>query len=231
MVTNGNFRVDHTRLLTDEAATKEGIIGALGDQWLGKSAGPNDLIVLYISSHGSQSMQEAGGTNFLVAYDTDKDRLLSTGIPMQWLVQLIGEQVHCKRLLLLLDVCHSGSVAEGQKGLFRQNLDPKNLVIGQGQIVVCSSSSDQVSWESKEYPNSVFTKRLIEALNNKGGDSTLSEACLIMSDRVEEEVLRDRNAIQTPIVKRSWEGGGDLVLLDSSAQPFTSGATAREGDQ
>jgi uncharacterized caspase-like protein len=75
-----------------------------------------------------------------------------------------------------------------------------------GQIVVCSSSSDQVSWESKEYPNSVFTRRLIQALDSQGTETTLTDAYKLMKAKVEEEVLRDRQTLQNPAIKQTFQG-------------------------
>src|SRR6185369_17691594 len=95
------------------------------DKWLASHAHPGDLVVVYVSSHGSPSTQEAGGTNFLVTYDTNKNSLLATAIPLQWLSNIITEQVHSDRVVLILDVCHSGGAAEGEKSLTRvAGMDP-----------------------------------------------------------------------------------------------------------
>jgi tetratricopeptide (TPR) repeat protein len=264
--TKGNFDPDHVKLLVDKDATRQNIYDELGDKWLGARAGAMDLVIIYVSSHGSHSMEEAEGANFLVAYDTKKTALLSTGIPMQWLLQIIKEQVHSQRILLVLDVCHSGSAAivpsankakagaspnaadAASKGLTRDVIAPKgsvsenslpniftrdtsknkgsvqesslpnvftrvNLVdsakipISEGQAVLCSSGADQVSWESKEYQNSVFTHRLIDGLQINGADTKLSDAFKFMHDRVEEEVLRDRGEVQTPVLRETWTQG------------------------
>ena len=53
LITNQNFSEDHVLLLTDEKATRANVLGALGSQWLPRLANPNDLVVLYFSSHGS----------------------------------------------------------------------------------------------------------------------------------------------------------------------------------
>src|ERR1700733_2657789 len=169
-------------------------------------------------------MEKARGANFLVAYDTNKTSLLVSGIPMQWLSEMVKEQMKSNRTLLILDVCHSGSVTEsekrlsqatdsgpaaaGGKGLTRaSDVNVATLTAGEGQIILCSSAADQVSWESKEYPNSVFTKKLIEALQIKGTDTDLVDAYKVMKDKVQEEVLRDRSVVQTPMIKENWQGG------------------------
>lgn len=236
LVTQGNFKADHVKLLTDGNASKEEIASKLGQGWLGKRAQPDDLVVIFVSSHGSASLEDVG-VNFLVAHDTDKFKLVSTGIPMQWLTKIVQEQVHCKRVVVILDVCHSGSAGEDSKksdadededaittdgaakGLQRVKMDAGGLNIGSGQVVLCSSLADQVSWESKNYPNSIFTRKLIEALQCKGKDTTLTEAFNKLRSSVSAEVLSDRGAVQTPsLYNKTWTGG-DPVLAVPCSQP------------
>lgn len=236
LISQENFQPDHVQLLTDGDATKDKIISKLGEGWLGKLAKRDDLVVVYVSSHGSAS-QEDVNVNFLVAEDTDKNKLVSTGIPMQWLTKIVQEQVHSNRVVLVLDVCHSGSAvmapsekadsddAEDEpenseaKGIFRTaGLDADALRLGSGQIVLCSSLSDQVSWESKHYQNSVFTRRLIEALQCNGKDTTLHEAYEQLKSSVGAEVLSDRGAVQTPnLSNKNWCGGDPVLAVPASA--------------
>ncbi|RTL35994.1 MAG: tetratricopeptide repeat protein [Candidatus Melainabacteria bacterium] len=234
LVGQENFASDHVKLLTDANATKEEIISKLGDGWLGKHAKENDLVVVYVSSHGSSS-QEDVGVNFLVAHDTDKMKLVSTGLPMQWLTKIIQEQVHSKRVVVILDVCHSGSAGDenkkaaddidddddtgagdsSSKGLLRTaKLDAGGLKVGSGQVILCSSLADQVSWESKNYPNSVFTRRLIESLQCNGKGTTLNQAFNQLKTSVGAEVLSDRGMVQTPdLFNKAWTGGDPVLAV------------------
>jgi tetratricopeptide (TPR) repeat protein len=219
LVGDGRFRADHVKVLTDRLATRENIVNALGDGWLTRVANSDDLVVIYISSHGSSAKRDIAGVNMLVAYDTNINNQLATGIPMEWLTQIIRDQVHCGRVVLILDVCHSGAAGTASKGLARRfDFDLDKVGVGSGQIVVCSSQSDQVSWESAKYPNSVFTRKLIEGLRRKGANTRLSEAFDFMSEQVEEEVLRDRAVVQTPLLKKIWTGD-DLILSVLPAKP------------
>ena len=78
-------------------------------------------------------------------------------------------------------------------------------------MVICSSAPDQVSWESKQYPNGVFTRQLIDILAADGGTTPLSKIFLQLKDNVQAEVLRDRGRVQTPEFKSAWNGN-DLKL-------------------
>lgn len=314
LVHDEKFAPDHVKVLTDKNATRKSILDALGKDWLGKQAHPDDLVVIYISSHGSMAKTEAGGTNFLVAYDTEDDALLSTGIPMQWLTQIIKEQVHSNRIVLIMDVCHSGSVANrmdtdsaedrggdsssrvvtsiagnasnpaetkiasadisgskgvssgssgagssivassskassatasaskastatatnpvGSKGLSRSpsensreslaksktQFDVDQLKSGAGQAIICSSSSDQVSWESKKYPNSVFTRQLIESMQKNNSNTDLVSLFKTLQKKVEDEVLQDRGQIQTPrLENKEWQGPAPVLSVTPSS--------------
>ncbi len=206
-----NFKQDHVKLLVDENATRQNIVDALL-KWLSKSA-KNDLVVLYVSSHGSPASKDNDDKNFLVAHDTNKENLLATGIPMQWLSQIIAKSVNSDRVVLMLDVCHSGAAREGQKTLFREpGINMRTVTFGAGQSILCSSQADQVSWESKKYPNSVFTKRLIEGLVSKGDKTTLTQAYEYVKDKVESEVMSDRGERQTPILDTTLWDGDDAII-------------------
>jgi tetratricopeptide (TPR) repeat protein len=222
LVNTEKFRADHVKLLTDEDATRENIIGMLGDKWLSKRVRPDDLVVLYVSSHGSSASNEAGGTNFMVAYDTNKNSLPATGIPMQWLANIVSEQVHSAkvRLIMLLDVCHSGAVDPGQKDLIKvSGADPRAMKIGEGQMIICSSQSDQVSWESKHYENSVFTRRLIEALQSNKDQTTMLDAYKQLKVLVESEVLKDRGNLQTPLfLNKRWMGKDPVLSIEPTGK-------------
>ena len=209
------FRKDHVKLLLNGAATRDGIIRNMGESWLGRLAAPDDLVVLYVSSHGSPANESAEGTNFLVAHDTNKESLISTGIPMQWLSKMVKEQVHAKRVVLILDVCH-GAAAAGSKGMNKTSLSPENLEIGEGQMVISSSGKDQISWESKNYANSVFTKNLIESLSREA--KPLPEAFSSLKDNVQREVLRDRASLQTPVLwSKQWRGAPPVLTVVPTA--------------
>lgn len=220
LINNQKFKPDHVKLLTNESASRENIIGMLGEKWLATHVKPDDMVVVYVSSHGSAAADQAGGTNFLIAHDTNKNSLAATGIPMQWLTSIVAEQVRSNRIILILDVCHSGSVSEGQKGLTRTaGIDANALKIGKGQMVICSSLADQISWESKNYENSVFTRCLMEALQSDKGQTSMLEAYKRLKVLVESEVLRDRGNLQTPLmISKNWLGKDPVLSVEAGAE-------------
>ncbi|MBC7998811.1 MAG: caspase family protein, partial [Leptolyngbya sp.] len=219
LINEKNFAPDHVQLLTDATATRANILSLLGSRWLPRVAEPDDLVVIYFSGHGSPSSLDVGGVNYLVAHDTDVNDLYVTGIAMQDLSRIIKERVHCDRVMVLLDACHSGAVAPNSKGISQpQNINIDNIVQGTGQMVVSSSSPEQRSWESKRYQGSVFTKYLIEGLRKNGKMTKLGDAFSYLNEEVQREVMRDRGVLQNPVMKSKWDGD-DLVIGVPPAKP------------
>lgn len=220
LVSQGHFAPDHVHLLTDGQATRTKIISELGGRWLPHAAAPGDLVVIYLSTHGSSSsMDDTGTLNYLLAYDTDTDNLFATGIAMQELTNMIRERVSSKRVVVILDACHSGAAAAGEKGLKRTGaFDAGSVAEGTGQLVICSSSGNQSSWESKTSQNSVFTEYLLKALQLHGTNTTLKDAFEFLQDEVQRSVLRERGVLQTPVLRSKWQGG-ELRLLSVPTKP------------
>jgi tetratricopeptide (TPR) repeat protein len=221
LVNDAHFAPDHVRLLVDNQATRENIISTLGEKWLRRLANSDDLVCIYISSHGSEARADAHPTNYVVPYEGNIDNILLTGIPMQDLTAGIKDLVHCDRMIVVLDVCHGGAAVGDSKGVERQaDVDNEFIAVGEGQVVIASSRANQISWESKNYQNAVFTRRLIEGLKKKGDKTTIDEAFDYMKDQVEQEVLRDRAQLQTPLMEKRWQGEDVFLgLMPSSPRP------------
>lgn len=210
----GRFEKDHVKLLVNEDATKVNIMDVIGDSFLPHAAAPGDLVVIYLSTHGSPAGADIRGVNYVVANDSRTNKLFATGIEMRQLLRTVKERVHTNRVLLVLDTCYSGAGAQNsQKGMFRKNVDTQALSDASGSVVISSSSPDQQSWESDELKNSYFTKFLIDSLRDPKCANDLEHAFVSMKDRVQSAVLRDKGALQTPVI-----GGG------SSARGLALGA-------
>jgi TPR repeat protein len=215
---HGNFAKDHVLLLTNEKATRDNIKSAVGGSWLPRRAQPDDLVLIFASTHGSPKELDVAGENFLVAYDSQAQDLYVTGIRFADLAPEIKSRTGCDRVVLLLDACNSGAANVGGKGLLRSSNFDVTTLAGQGQIVISSSASNQRSFESKRYDNGVFTKQLIAALQAKGNKTTLNQAFNYLKERVETEVRFDRMLTQTPVMRSKWSGG-ELILIAVPAAP------------
>jgi hypothetical protein len=219
LIQNANFAPDHVRTLIDKEATRERILDEFGDSWLPRVAGPDDLVVVYVSTHGTPAEVDVGQVNYILAHDTDKNKLFSKGIPMQELCRLIKSRVSCDRVLIVLDTCFSGNTAPTGKSLNRTgNMSATEVALGTGQLVICSSSTNQRSWESMQYQNGIFTRKLIESLQTNGPKTTLGQAFAALKDKVEDEARRQYGTQQTPCMNGKWSGN-ELILAVPPATP------------
>lgn len=224
LISKMHFAKSHVRLLVDKNATKMDILDVLCDSWLPQRVLDDDLLVIFISTHGSPA--DKADENFIVPYDFRRDKPYATGIQLQQLVGEVSRRTGCDRVVLFLDACHSGAaMLPEEKGLVRMtNFDLGNIV-GEGELIISSSTADQSSWESKRYANSVFTRRLIEALQAGGEKTTLCQAFNYLKENVETEVKFDRRVKQTPVLKSAWHGD-DLILAVAPSRPRDYGDTA-----
>lgn len=218
LVKEGHFAPDHVRLLLNSKATQRRIMSEVGSRFLARLAKPDDLIVIFFSTHGSPSQMDIRGRNYLVAYDSDPEDLYASGIEMQKILESIQGRVLTDRVLLVLDACHSGSIDPNAKGIVRSaNFDAAELAEGSGQLVICSSKPDEQSWESKRYENGVFTRNLLAALRSTP-NANLSEAFSKMQALVQDEVREDHpGARQTPVINSKWSGNQLAIAVPPKA--------------
>ena len=117
--------------------------------------GRNDLVVIYVATHGTpRTMDTAGGANYLVTYDTevskagsfDEDAMFATAYPMVELANAVATRMKALRTAVILDTCYSGgsmkSAADAtgalaNKGASSQMLN--RMAEGTGRIVISAS--------------------------------------------------------------------------------------------
>jgi uncharacterized caspase-like protein len=145
-----------------------------------------DTVLLYFSSHGmlDPSTQQA----VLCLSDTKKDHLLTSGLSLQELLQILSASSACQQLLCL-DTCHSGDmvlVGSGAKGVTSvddsmvkaqelthqlQALLRKRASQSKGFCALLSCDQGQQSWEFPELGHGLFTYYLMRGLLGEAADS------------------------------------------------------------
>ncbi len=122
----GQFRPDNVVFLTDENATRSNVAVALDK--LRQLAGEDDLVTVYISSHGSPP-DKKGAVN-VVTYDTEtkpRERIWHTSVTEDMLKEFV-EGVKAKRLVMVLDTCYSNGAYRAVPGF----LPPGGKSLGAG---------------------------------------------------------------------------------------------------
>ncbi len=198
---HGNFQHDHVTLLRDETATRASILEAINK--LSLSAHDDDLVVIFISSHGSPNKEDTGlaGIGYIVTHDTSPDKVWLEGLDFQVLTHAT-EVIKARRKVVFLDTCFSGQMKKGGKGLFIEGgvdeRTAKMFLSGEGTFVITSSKDDERSWESDKLQNGYFTHFLIEALRSSKEPPTLKEVFAYLSSKVPDTVIREKGHPQHP---------------------------------
>jgi uncharacterized caspase-like protein len=222
----GAFKTDHVHSLLNDQATTKNIKMQLN--WLARSAGPDDLVVVYVATHGSSRDLDTAGVNYIITHDTeigatiDPDSLYATALPMVDIANAIATRVKAQRAAIFLDTCYSGNatvkdtklIAPGVKNAApsRQMLD--HIKQGSGRMVFAASGTEQESLESDTLKHGFFTYYLVEALRQQGGSAPLSKIFDYTQQHVSQTVsteFKQYNLQQNPVMSRS-EDSTDFSL-------------------
>ena len=203
----GRFRNDdmHVHVLTDDKATLQGLMS--GIDYISAHARADDLVVLYISSHGlsASSDRYASGdaqTGYIVTYDTNPQALFSTAFAMEDLKKVL-DHLRAKRIVVFLDTCFSGdsfrALKSGSKGLsVVPDSSYERIAQGTGRVMIVSSTGSQFSWEGST--NSYFTECLVNAMKQRNGLATVTQIFNTLDHDLPYKVQMAKNATQTPMM-------------------------------
>ncbi len=228
----GRFPATNVHVLTDEQATTRNIKEGLN--WIARHARPNDLVVIYVATHGTpRSADSASGANYLVTYDTeiynaegfDEDAMYATAYPMVELADSVATRMKALRTAVILDTCYSGGSVKALAEAGAASLPDKppssemlaRMSQGTGRIVMTASQADEESLESGELQHGYFTYYLLEALKNGKGNTPLSQIYAAVSQRVSQRVAVS-GMHQHPVMSRSSEDA-DFALGVPATEP------------
>jgi hypothetical protein len=199
----GRFKKENVRVLVDDGATTQAIKDGL--EFIASSALDRDLVVIYLSSHGSPGKADLANEGYFITYDTDKTRLYSTALPMTNFANDINKRIVARRKIVFLDTCYSGQAAEdGGKALRLAGEAQDTLasqLSGYGSVVITASAPNERSWESDDIQNGYFTSVLLESLRKKNGQLSLDEIYGILAVEVPKRVKIANKPSQTPTIK------------------------------
>ncbi|HNH85375.1 MAG TPA: caspase family protein, partial [Acidobacteriota bacterium] len=169
---------------------------------IARNALAEDLVVIFLSSHGSPGKADLVGEGYLVTYDTEIADLYATAFPMRDFTRDVKQRIQAQRKVVFLDTCYSGQAnAEGGKGIQMvgelQNQTAQDLC-GFGSVVITSSSPHEQSWESPALQNGYFTYFLIQALRQENGYLSIDKVFSFLQDTVPQTVRKEKEATQTP---------------------------------
>lgn len=201
------FPTANVRMLRNDQATLSAITDALAD--LASAARPDDTVVFFFSGHGARLRQGAVETSALVAFDSKLGDLQRTTLSEAHFSAALA-QIRARRLLVFIDACHAGGASVLKGGLDGDidfGFDEKSLqrlAEGTGRVIMASSRASETSLVLRGARNSIFTGRLLEALQGKA--HTAGDGLIRVFDvfnYVAEQVARSVPGRQHPIFKAS----------------------------
>lgn len=151
------------RLLTDDKATKDGVLDGL--EWLKREVTSRDVGVMFLAGHG---MNDNTGNYYFLPHNVDINQLVRTGVGENDIK--ITLNALAGKAIFFVDSCHSGNALGTAKtrGIADVNAFVSELASTEnGVIVFTASTGRQLSQESPEWGNGVFTKAVVEGLGGK----------------------------------------------------------------
>jgi hypothetical protein len=227
----GRFPKDHVHLLTGSQATTVKIKEELN--WLARTAGPDDMAVIYLSSHGSSREMDTAGANYVITYDTDiqdADHLYATALPMVEVADVVRTRMQAQRAAVFLDTCHSGGAIAGSRSAIpihaatASDAMLKRMDQGMGRVIIASSRVSEQSWESQKLGNGFFTYFLVQGIRQGMANQPVSALFDYLNAQVPKAVEAEVHAAQHPVMSRSDQGADQIVLgvAPGSAVAITS---------
>ena len=155
----GKYAPARVKLLLDQQATCKQLKDALF-VWL-KQTLEKDMVTIYFASYGSPESPDSPNNLFFLSYDTRYDNIPSTSFPMWDIETALKRYVKAKKVVVIVDACHSGGIGQlfdiarrANRGLKVTpiNTGIQNLSnIGDGVCVISASDEKQFSQESKDW--------------------------------------------------------------------------------
>ena len=221
----GGFRDDHILLLVDEKATAANL--AKGLRTFLKSPNPDDLVVLFFACHGTRDPQRPDNLYFL-PHEADPADISGTGVPMRELEQALTETLHSRRVVVLVDTCHSGGVGwmfGGQRGA-GDDAGDLNAYLGAlsrsrgGVSVMTSAMAAESSVEGEQWGDGhgVFTHYLLQGLSGAADQGPPYDTIITVGelfDFVEAKVREATDDKQHPHISANADRGLPLAVTSS----------------
>jgi len=166
----GGFAREDMLILTNEQATIGRIRQALTSFVANASA--DDLLLIFFAGHGAPD-PSAPQNLYVIAYDTNINDMSETALPMSDLRRYVERNIRSRRVVLLLDTCHSAALStEATRDLGNNlaNLYLERLLYQEeGRAVITSSDVNEPARESQRWGNGhgVFTYYLLEGLKGR----------------------------------------------------------------
>lgn len=218
---NGGAEPENVTLLLNEKATRENVLKALYD--VSKHAMDDDLIYIYIASHGMPSSM--ANELYFLGYNTDPNNIEGTGIS-KFDIERAFMSSRANKKIWIADACHSGGVGlstYGSRGLNDQarsvqvaRLLNESASQNNSVILLSASSAGQQSLEGKQWGggHGVFTHYLVKGLKGEAdADGNRFVQVRELFEYIRENVSKDTKDRQYPELKGQYKDKFPLSVI------------------
>ncbi len=234
---NWTMALDDKMVLTgSEKTTRDHVLNYALRTFGLKNASEEDVVIVYISGHGTltrdfaitttlgMTVKEPCKRPFIVASDTQSDRVAETAIPLHQITQWF-ENIKSRRKALILDMCHSGlgksQISPYQEELIYSakgiNFEP--IEDSWASIILSACPMGGTSYEDANLENSVYTHFLLEGMQkgdlNHDGAVSISEAHNYAIDRTALFTEEKKGHRQIPTAYSRVLGKDPIVVCGS----------------
>jgi peptidoglycan/xylan/chitin deacetylase (PgdA/CDA1 family)/uncharacterized caspase-like protein len=165
LVDKFGFTAERVITLTNEQATRTGILSAFHDRLLHAGLARNDRLFVFFAGHGATRQLSSGrDLGYIIPQDSDPAQFATDAIPMTE-VQNIAESLVAKHALFVMDACYSGlGLTRGGAAANFLRDNAKRV----GRQMLTAGGADQLVADGGPGGHSVFTWTLLQGLNGKG---------------------------------------------------------------
>lgn len=169
------FQDVHTRVLTNEKATRSAILTEM-KSFLGQ-ASRDDVALITVSGHGARDAST--GSFYFMTYESTPSTLIANGLLMSTFneAQKVLSQ-NVSKVVLIIDTCHSGAMQVGSKAAGGGEDVGQALRIAEGTYMLASSKGNELSEESAKYRlegesggHGAFTYAILKGLRGEADDN------------------------------------------------------------
>ena len=211
-----NYRFDKIYTLFDSDASRDQIMRLLTKE-LPKTIGKEDALFIFWAGHGNQEKTDEGELGYLIPHDGNADGIYGN-VTMDQLKNDISKAIPAKHVFYAFDACYSGLLTSRavDKKVNRDLAYLKEITKERVRQVLTAGSKGQEALDGGPRGHSVFTGRLIEALEAAGDYITANEIQAILKERVYQDA-RARGHEQTPGYGTLY-GSGDFGFIPNIQQ-------------
>jgi hypothetical protein len=232
----GGFKPENVAYLTDRSGEKptSTAIGRALNRLITQTQ-EGDQVIIFFSGHG----YEEEGRAYLLPANADLQALDYSAIERDAFIRQI-DKIPAKKVIVILDACHSGGVSRGGKGAGKDAaLSTKyyeSFTGSQGRAFIASSSGGELSWEDETAQHGVFTASLVRALSGEAdteprdGIITLNKVRRYLESQVSDWAGR-RGKSQHPQINLESAYGDMPLAIDYSYLAEQSQTLTERRDQ